>query len=240
MSLRILIADDEAPARARLRAVLEELGHEVCAEAPDGLCVERFLRDAKPDAVLLDIEMPGTDGLTLARRMEREYPDIPVVLVTAHAEHAVAAFDAEVRDYLLKPVRRERVERALGRLGGARSKEVPRIRVKIGRREQLVRLDELDCFLADDGYVIARSARIEGFVDQPLQELERMLPDDLIRVHRGCLVVKSALAGVERRPSGEHWISFRDGLKPIAASRRRVRELRESMHGLVFAQKSAG
>jgi two-component system, LytTR family, sensor histidine kinase AlgZ len=163
MSLRILIADDESPARARLRGLLEELGHEVCAEAVDGLAVERLLRDVHPDAMLLDIEMPGMDGLTLARRMEAEYPEIPVVLVTAHAEHAVAAFDADVRDYVLKPVRRERLERALGRLGGARSKEVPRIRVKIGRREQLVPLDEIDCFVAEDSYVIARSARIEGF-----------------------------------------------------------------------------
>uniref|UniRef100_UPI0035666D1F LytR/AlgR family response regulator transcription factor n=1 Tax=Thioalkalivibrio sp. TaxID=2093813 RepID=UPI0035666D1F len=138
MSLRILIADDESPARARLRGLVEELGHEVCAEAPDGLAVERLLRDVHPDAMLLDIHMPGTDGLTLARRMEAEHPEVPVVLVTAHAEHAVAAFDADVRDYVLKPVRRERLERALGRLRGARTKEVPRIRVKIGRREQLV------------------------------------------------------------------------------------------------------
>jgi two-component system, LytTR family, response regulator AlgR len=198
MSLRILIADDEAPARARLRAVLEELGHEVCAEAPDGLCVERFLRDAKPDAVLLDIEMPGTDGLTLAKRMEQEYPEIPVVLVTAHGEHAIAAFDADVRDYLLKPVRRERLERALGRLQMPKSREAPRIRVKIGRREQLVSLDEIDCFVAEDGYVMARSAKMEGFVDASLQELEQRLGDAVLRVHRGCLVVKGAVAGLRR------------------------------------------
>ena len=229
MSLRILIADDESPARARLRGLVEELGHEVCAEATDGLAVERLLRDAHPDAMLLDIEMPGMDGLTLARRMEAEYPGVPVVLVTAHAEHAVAAFDADVRDYVLKPVRRERLERALGRLRGARIRAVPRIRVKIGRREHLVPLNEIDCFVAHDGYVMAQSAKIEGFVDYPLQELERRFPDKLIRAHRRCVVVKSALAGMERRPSGEYWVSFRDGLDPIEASRRRVRDLRESL-----------
>jgi two-component system, LytTR family, response regulator AlgR len=104
----------------------------------------------------------------------------------------VAAFDADVRDYVLKPVRRERLERALGRLGAARSKEVPRIRVKIGRREQLVPLDEIDCFVAEDGYVMARSARVRdraclGFVDQT-----------------------------------GHMVMFRDGLEGVSVSRRKV------------------
>ena len=231
MSLRILIADDEAPARARLRAVLEELGHEVCAEAPDGLCVERFLRDAKPDAVLLDIEMPGTDGLTLAKRMEQEYPEIPVVLVTAHGEHAIAAFDADVRDYLLKPVRRERLERALGRLQMPKSREAPRIRVKIGRREQLVSLDEIDCFVAEDGYVMARSAKMEGFVDASLQELEQRLGDAVLRVHRGCLVVKGAVAGVETRRNARHSLSFHDHLPPVSVSRRQMHLIKSFLDG---------
>jgi two-component system, LytTR family, response regulator AlgR len=222
MSLRILIADDESPARARLRGLVEELGHEVCAEAADGLAVERLLRDVHPDAMLLDIEMPGMDGLTLARRMEAEHPEVPVVLVTAHAEHAVAAFDADVRDYVLKPVRRERLERALGRLGIPRSKEVPRIRVKIGRREQLVPLDEIDCFVAEDGYVMARSARVEGFVDASLQELEQRLGDAVLRVHRGCLVVKGAVAGVEMRVGGGCWVVFRDCLGGVPVSRRQT------------------
>jgi two-component system, LytTR family, response regulator AlgR len=226
MSLRILIADDESPARARLRGLVEELGHEVCAEAADGLAVERLLRDVHPDAMLLDIEMPGMDGLTLARRMEAEYPGVPVVLVTAHAGHAVAAFDADVRDYVLKPVRRERLERALGRLRGARTKEVPRIRVKIGRREQLVALDEIDCFVAEDGYVMARSARVEGFVDASLRELEERLGDAVLRVHRGCLVVKEAVAGVETRGGGGCWVVFRDCLEGVGVSRRQAPALR--------------
>ena len=113
MSLRILIADDESLARSRLRQLVEELGHQVCAEAPDGFTAERLLRDSNPDAVLLDIEMPGIDGLALAKRLETQCPGIPVVLVTAHSEHAIEAFDAQVRDYVLKPVRRERLERAV-------------------------------------------------------------------------------------------------------------------------------
>jgi two-component system, LytTR family, response regulator AlgR len=220
MSLRILIADDESPARARLRGLVEELGHEVCAEAADGLTVERLLRDVHPDAMLLDIEMPGMDGLTLARRMEAEYPEVPVVLVTAHAGHAVAAFDADVRDYVLKPVRRERLERALGRLGMPRSKEVPRIRVKIGRREQLVPLHEIDCFVAEQSYVIGRSAHVQGFVDSTLQRLEAKLAPYVLRVSRGCLVVRDAIVAIETRYDGKHYISFKDGLPSVPVSRR--------------------
>ena len=222
MSLRILIADDESPARARLRGLVEELGHEVCAEAADGLAVERLLRDVHPDAMLLDIEMPGMDGLTLARRMEAEHPEVPVVLVTAHAGHAVAAFDTDVRDYVLKPVRRERLERALGRLGARQSGITPRLRLTIGRREQIVPLDALDCLVAEDGYVIARSAKIEGFVDSSLQELEARLGDAVLRVHRRCLVVKAAISGMETRGEGEHWLAFRDDLSAVRVSRRRV------------------
>jgi two-component system, LytTR family, response regulator AlgR len=157
--------------------------------------------------------------------MEAEHPEVPVVLVTAHAEHAVAAFDADVRDYVLKPVRRERLERALGRLREARTKEVPRIRVKIGRREQLVPLDEIDCFVAEDGYVMARSARVEGFVDASLRELEERLGDAVLRVHRGCLVVKSAVRGLERR-CGHNRLLFRDNLEPVPVSRRQMAILR--------------
>jgi len=226
MSLRILIADDESPARARLRGLVEELGHEVCAEAADGLAVERLLRDVHPDAMLLDIEMPGMDGLTLARRMEAEHPEVPVVLVTAHAGHAVAAFDADVRDYVLKPVRRERLERALGRAGERRNKPLPRLRLRIGRKERVVQLDELDCLVAEGGYVIGRSVTVEGFLDRSLQELETALGDAVLRVHRGCLVVKAAVAGLETIATGEHQILFKDGLRGVRVSRRQLAPFR--------------
>ena len=238
MSLRILIADDESPARARLRGLVEELGHEVCAAAADGLAVERMLRDVHPDAMLLDIEMPGMDGLTLARRMEAEYPGVPVVMVTAHAEHALAAFDADIRDYVLKPVRRERLERALGRLGVPRTKEVPRIRVKIGRKELLVPMNRIDCFVAEEGYVVARSANLEAIVDARLYELEEQFRDLLLRVHRSCLAVKWAVAGMETRSANDHRLLFSDGLAPIPISRRELNTVRAFLRTPLQARRS--
>jgi two-component system, LytTR family, response regulator AlgR len=93
--------------------------------------------------------------------------------------------------------------------------------VKIGRREQLVPLDEIDCFVAEDGYVMARSARVEGFVDLPLKDLEIHLGSAVLRVHRSCLVVQSSVSAVETRVAGGRWIRFRDGLAPVFVSRRR-------------------
>ena len=231
MSLRILIADDEPLARARLRALIEELGHEVCAEVGDGRSAEQELLRKRPDVLLLDVEMPEIDGLTLAQRTEADYPHIPVVLVTAHAQHALAAFDASVCDYVLKPVRRERLTRALDRAmeqqKSGDASVYPALRLSIGRREHLARLDEIDCFVADAGYVLARSARLEGFVDTPLQDIEQRYGAALLRVHRSCLAVKGAIAGLETRSSTDHRLLFRDGLESVPISRRQLAEVRD-------------
>jgi two-component system, LytTR family, response regulator AlgR len=230
MSLRILIADDEPLARSRLRVLVEELGHEVCAEAGDTASAERELRRTHPDLLLLDIEMPRTDGLTLARRIELAHPEIAVVLVTAHAEHAVAAFDAAVTDYVLKPIRKERLEQALRKVEVSRLQSKPstlKIRLTLGRREQLVPLDEIDYFSAEDSYVVAHSARFTAFVDARLGDLEAQHGDSLIRVHRSYLAVRDSVTGLETISASDHRLTFRDGMTPIPVSRRQLRMVRE-------------
>ena len=232
MTLRLLIADDEPLARQRLRSLIEELGHEVCAEAADAPGADEALRRTRPDAALLDIEMPGPNGLTLARAIEREFPGVPVVMVTAHAQHAVEAFDAAVRDYVLKPVRRERLARALERVTTAQVAEpahVPVLRVKTGRKERLVPLDEIDCFVAEEGYVLARSATLEGFVEASLQELEVRFEGAVVRIHRACLAVKSSIAGIETTSATEHRLLFRDAASPTPISRRQLPRVRQCL-----------
>lgn len=220
MPLRILIVDDEAPARQRLGTLVKEMGHVVCAEAADSLAAEEALRRSQPDVVLLDIAMPGPNGLVLAERIEREYAETPVVLVTAHAAHAISAYEHGVLDYLLKPVRPERLARALSRVEGRRPS--PSLRLNMGRRNRLVSLNDIDCLVSEEGYVFARSKSVEGFVDGPLSELETRLGPYLLRIHRACLVVKSAIAGIEVRAGNDHRILFRDGLEPAPISRRRL------------------
>ena len=229
MTLRILIVDDEPLARARLRALVEELGHEVCGEAANAADAEQALSEVNADATLLDIQMPGGDGLTLAQRIQTNHPDVPVVLVTAHAEHAVAAFDAAVTDYVLKPVRRERLGKALEKAESLRAGErekVPLVRVTVGRKERLVPINQIDCFVAESGYVVARSATLEGFVDTILAELETRFEGTLILAHRSCLAVRTSIAGIENKGGGHHLLHFKDGLNPIQISRRRIRAIK--------------
>ena len=226
MTLRILIADDEPLARERLREMVSELGHDVCAVAADARTAAGILEQKQPDVALLDIQMPGQDGLSLAQRIAKEHPRTRVILVTAYPDYALAAFDAAVRDYVLKPVRKERLAEALERVGRDPVPDRPpdprQIRITIGRRERLVALDEIDCFVADQGYVIARSAQIEGFVNCSLQELEQRYPHDLLRVHRSCLAVRTAIAGIETRAGNDRRLIFRDQLPPVAISRRHL------------------
>jgi two-component system, LytTR family, response regulator AlgR len=233
MTLRVLIADDEPLARARLRALVEELGHEVCAEAGDGIGAEEALTRARPDAVLLDIQMPDGDGLTLAQRMETSHPAVPVVLVTAHAEHAVAAFDAAVTDYVLKPVRRERLGKALEKVASVRSGErekLPTVRVTVGRKARLAPLEEIDCFVAEDGCVVARFGKLEGIVSESLHEIEKRLRAHVLRISRSCLVVKPAIASIESDTAGGHRVIFTDGCRSPFVSRRQWRILREFLN----------
>jgi len=227
MSLRVLIADDEAPARSRLRSLVEGLGHEVCAEAADGFTVERLVQETHPDALLLDIEMPGTSGLALARALGPASSSLPRVFITAHAEYALDAFDADACDYLLKPVRSERLARALERVTERRSVNGgPYVRLTIGRNERLIALGKLDCFAAEDGYTLARSARIEGFVSSSLSELEERLGDRVLRVHRKFLAVKSTISGLKAYGQSGHQLIFHDGLTGVPVSRRQLNALR--------------
>jgi two-component system, LytTR family, response regulator AlgR len=226
MSLRVLIVDDEPLARERLGQLVTELGHAVCADAADAPSALANLASEKPDVALLDIRMPGPDGLSVARQIAREYPETRVVMVTAYPDHALAAFDAAVRDYVLKPVRKERLAEALGRIQATPQLEgasnPPQIRLTIGRREQLVGLDEINCFVADQGYVIALSAKLAGFVGNTLHALQEAYPDHLLRVHRSVLAVKPSIAGFEARSATDHRLLFRDGLEPVAISRRHL------------------
>lgn len=148
--LRILIADDEPPARARLRSLVAETGHQVCAEAGNADETLAALSDCRPDVLLLDIQMPGEDGIALAHRLTTSHPSVAVIMVTAYPDHALEAFEAAAHDYLLKPVRAERLARALQRVEGRRKNlgsqlAETRIRITVGRREEWLRLGEIDC-----------------------------------------------------------------------------------------------
>ncbi len=230
--LQLIIADDEPIARQRLALLAEELGHRVVGQAADAREVEAILKNTDPHALLLDIEMPGETGIELARRLYAERPGLPVVLVTAHDSFPLEAFEAGVRDYVLKPVRRERLQQALERVAMQHpATEEPAsgeiVRLSMGRREERVPLERIDVFIAEAGYVMARSTQREGFVDARLRDLEDRLGPYLLRVHRSCLAVKASVKGLETHGPADHRLVFHDDLEPVAVSRRQLPRVRE-------------
>jgi two-component system response regulator AlgR len=219
--LKVLLVDDEPLARLRLRSLLEacaEPGAQVVAEAGTASQAQSWLREHGCDLVLLDVEMPGSSGLQLADAL-REHPQQPaVVFVTAHAEHALRAYELDAMDYLTKPVRRERLQATLQRvaqrlaeraaaqsLSGTGQEPIEADFVTLTDRGRLLRLPlaEVLYFKAELKYLTLRTATQSYVMDGSLSELEPRLAVRFLRVHRNALVAKSAVRELERHAPTE-------------------------------------
>jgi two-component system response regulator AlgR len=206
--LRVLLVDDEAPARLRLRGLVEaqaEPRAAVVGEAADADAAAAFLERNVVDVVLLDIHLPGRSGLQLATALRRLSLPPAVVFVTAHAEHALAAFDIDATDYLTKPVRRERLQAALQRVVqrqrpvAAALADAPVLVVSDRGRVLRLPLAEVLYLKAELKYVTLRTARRSYVLDDVLADLEARLGDGFLRVHRNALVARHAVRALERR-----------------------------------------
>jgi two-component system, LytTR family, response regulator AlgR len=204
--MRVLIVDDEPLARARLAALLAECEDaEVVGSVGDGEAALSMLADTHPDVLLLDINMPGLDGKALAARLaNRARPQ--VVFCTAYEAHAVHAFDLGAADYLLKPVRVERLRDALKRVQqrlDARPREPTGwLHARVRGEPVRIALDEVICLLAEEKYVIAQRNGGQLLLDESLRQLEETYPDQLIRLHRNCLVPAHRLIGLKTLADG--------------------------------------
>jgi len=203
--MRVLIVDDEPLARARLDALLKECPDvDVVGSVGDGEAALAALSEMQPDLLLLDINMPGMDGKTLAARLaNRTRPQI--VFCTAYEAHAVHAFDLGAADYLLKPVRVERLRDALKRVR-QRLDAQPRepagwLHARVRGEPVRIALDEVVCLLAEEKYVVAHRANDQLLLDDSLRQLEETYPD-LIRLHRNCLVPAHRLIGLKTLADG--------------------------------------
>jgi len=240
MSLRTLIVDDEALARSRLRTLLGHVGAAVAVvsgEAADGAEALARLRAESFDLVLLDIRMPGVDGVELARTLRASAHPPAVVFVTAHAEHAVTAFELEAVDYLTKPVRAERLQQALQkverylkeRAATASAGEVLVIQDR-GRTER-VPLAEVLYLKSEYKYLTVRTASRSHILDGSLNEFEERYPNHFLRVHRNALVARDAMRALERYDDGEDadgWALRLQGVaEPILVSRRQLSAVRD-------------
>ncbi len=238
--LRLLIVDDEAPARARLRDLLgdiaAELPNEVVGEAADGIEALEFLAqiDAPVDIVLVDIRMPRLDGIGLAQQLAARHDPPAVIFTTAFDQYAVRAFDLNAIDYLLKPVRAPRLLAALKKLphqpidAATLRPLAPEGRLHLNSTERgrilLVPLNEILFLRAELKYVTARTRQREYLIDESLTHLEEEFGERFIRVHRNCLVARSAIIGVARETDSDgesFWaVILRDVSEKLPVSRR--------------------
>jgi two-component system response regulator AlgR len=246
-TLRILIADDEAPARQRLRRLLSELAgdYEVAGEAADGEQVLAACGKGDVDLVLLDIDMPGMNGLEAAGRLAELASPPTVILVTAYEEFALDAFEQGVADYLVKPVRRERLGAALERSSIPsrlqRAALVDRGPAAPPRRRQLtahyrgglltVPVEEVIYLQAEHKYVNVRHQTGTILVEESLKSLEEEFADLFMRIHRNALVARRCLTGLVKDAEGGNLVSLRGCEERLPISRRHLPEVRRWLRG---------
>ena len=211
--LRVFIVDDEELARMRLGTLVQSSASpqaRVVGEAADAAQANAWLDEHECDLIFLDIGMPGLDGLALASRwLDGARPRPPVVFVTAHAEHALRAFDLEALDYLTKPVRRERLQatltRAAQRLGARtvppRTGSLDEPVIVVADRGQRLRIpvSEVLYLKADLKYVTVRTANGSYLLDDALSEWEPRLGSGFLRIHRNALVACRAIRALARK-----------------------------------------
>jgi len=240
--IRIFIADDESPARDRLKELLgdiaAELQTQVVGEAANGLEAIERVPSSGAEVLLLDIQMPGMGGLEVARHLATLEQSPAVVFVTAHDRHAVEAFDLNALDYLMKPVRAERLAAAIrkatvpekARLANAAN--APREYLSVAERHRiaLVPVRDIVFLRAEQKYVTVRTREREHLLEESLVALERELADRFVRIHRNCLVARAAIRGFERSgddADGPRWQIVLDGIpERLPVSRRQWPTLR--------------
>ena len=245
-ALKILLVDDEALARSRLRALLGDCtapASVVAAEASDAVQAMSALQHQSFDAVLLDIHMPGADGLALAGLIARLPRPPAVVFVTAHAGHAVQAFELDAVDYLTKPVRLERLRQALQKVERAmqvRQAQEPEkaeetLLIQDRGRAERVPIAEVLYFKAELKYITVRTAGRSYILDGSLSELEARLGSRFMRIHRNALIARRAVRALEKHfdpEEGEGWAVRLNGLDELlAVSRRQLGAVREAIAG---------
>lgn len=244
--MKVLIVDDEPLARTRMQRLLENITDiDVVGEAKSGK--EALLRSSvlNPDIVLLDIRMPGMSGLETATHLANLNHPPAIIFTTAFSEHALAAFEANAIDYLLKPIRKERLEEALGKarkinraqlveLGKQDEASQARTHISayVGGNLQLIPSEQVYYFQAEQKYVTVRHPDGQLLIDDSLKSLEEEYGERLMRVHRNSLVAIDHVEGLERDASGKYQIYFRNIDDRLEVSRRTVASVRKRLKSL--------
>lgn len=244
--MKILLVDDEALARTRMRQLLDDLEDcTVCAEAANGEQALAAVSRQMPDVMLLDIRMPGMDGLEVARHLQSLEQPPAIIFTTAYNDYALQAFETHAVDYLLKPVRRERLAEALAHarrltkvqaaaLLEADPAPVTRDRICANVRGSLLLIPvaEIRYFLADQKYVTVCSADDRVLIEDSLKSLEEEFGERFVRIHRNALVARRYLAGLDRDAEGGARVVLHGVDEALEVSRRHLSTIRKLVRNL--------
>ena len=236
--LNILIIDDEQPARDRLRRLLRNLPKcEVVGEAASSNEALECIRELGPDVLLLDISMPGMDGMSLARVLQEGGASPAIIFCTAYQDQALNAFEVEAVDYVVKPVRIERLETAIERarkyVGSEQgSEEEQYVRSTVGGKVVLTPVHRVICLVSEDKYTTVTHEKGSTVIDESLTELEQKYPGLFFRVHRNALVSRKHLRGLERSTEGHTYVLLSGTDRKPEVSRRNISALRKLLSEL--------
>lgn len=243
--MRVLIVDDEPPARDRLRQLLDDTGaHEIVGEAGNGREALEVAQRENPDVVLLDIRMPGMDGIETARHLNQGEAPPAVVFTTAYDEYAIEAFEANAIGYVLKPVRRERLEQALtqaarltremlGDIGQQPGLSSTRkhLCARLHDELKLIPVTDVHYFVADQKYVSVVHSEGRDLIEDSLKSLENEFEDRFVRIHRGAVVAIEAIDALKKEEDGRTRVMLRvdTGDDELTVSRRHVANVKRRL-----------
>ena len=242
--MNVLIVDDEDLARQRLRKLLSTTSeYRIIGEAETGEDALRKTQASHPDVVFMDIRMPGMDGIEAASYISRMDKPPAIIFTTAFSDHALNAFETHAIDYLLKPIKKSRLEAALDaakrmnkaqlsqlredETGGARKK----ICVKTRGTLELIPIEEIIYFKADQKYVTLRTVDQEYLIEESLKTLEDEFNHQFVRIHRNALVAQHMLNGLTKNELGHACISFTEVEDLLEVSRRHLPSIRKKLRG---------
>lgn len=240
--MRYLIVDDEPLARERMGRLL--LNHDPSAkfrEAANGEAALALCDEYLPDIVLLDIRMPGMDGIAVARALS-ELPQPPaIVFCTAYDQYALQALECQAVAYLLKPVRQTDLAKALSKAGRVNKAQLIQLAKdqanegetlvsQVGSELETVDLAQVLCFVATEKLTIAHTPRGEHVIHRSLKELEQQLSESFIRVHRNALVAIDRIRALTRDTQGQWVLTLKEGDVSPVVSRRHYGAVKQCLH----------
>jgi two-component system response regulator AlgR len=242
--LRLLVVDDEAPARRRLCEVLEDCSHQlplqVVGESDNGVDALEAAQRERLDALLLDIRMPGMDGIEVAQHLQKLHRPPAVIFTTAYDNYACQAFEVNAVDYLMKPVRAERLVAALSKARNLSQSTLdalrqahPKARTHLSLSEKgklrLVPVEDILYLKAELKYITVKTLEREYLLEESLVKLEAEFGDRFLRIHRNCLVSKNLVEQVGKLSGSDegHFVRLRGLDEALPVSRRQYSQLRE-------------